>query len=62
MSCHCASVGFLGLLCPTQTLYGLLWVSSTRNCVTKTSLPASAAGKLLTFTVTLSEPVVFTVL
>src|SRR5262245_37390896 len=61
IACHCVSVGFVGLPMVVQALYGLLWVSSTRKWVTKTSLPASAAGRLLTVTVTLSVPVLLSV-
>ena len=61
IACNCASVGAVGLLWLVHTLYGLLWVASTMNCVTKTCLPASAEGKLLTLMVTLSVPVVLSV-
>jgi hypothetical protein len=54
-------VGFVGRPWLTHVLYGLLWVSSARKWVRKSSLPASGAGRLLTFTVTLSIPDVFMV-
>src|SRR5678815_872621 len=63
MACHCASVGAVGLFWPAQTLYGLLCVSSTRKWVTNTSFPASAVGRLLSVTVTMSvDPLVLSVL
>src|SRR3569832_2792296 len=46
-SCSCASVGLLGLPCPVQTLYGLLWVSSTTICVLFCGLFVCVVGCLL---------------